>query len=64
MYAISINSYDWDSSESKGKRPKPTPLQHMRLWFSNASGVTIKHGTNKLLNKELDDMGYGHVRKT
>ena len=24
--AISSNSYDWDSSESEGKRPKPTPL--------------------------------------
>ena len=34
MSAISINSYDWDSSESEGKRPKPTPLPHMRLWFA------------------------------
>ena len=33
MCAISINSYDWDSSESEGKRPKPTPLPQMRLWF-------------------------------
>ena len=32
MCAISINSYDCDSSESKGKKPKPTPLPHMRLW--------------------------------
>ena len=23
----------WDWSESEGKRPKPTPLSHMRLWF-------------------------------
>ena len=29
MCTISINSYDWDSSESEGKRPKPTPLPHM-----------------------------------
>ena len=29
--AISLKSYDWDSSESEGKRPKPTPLPHMRL---------------------------------
>ena len=33
MCAISINSYDWDSSESEGKRPKATPLPHTRLWF-------------------------------
>ena len=31
MCAISIYSYDWDSGESEGKRPKPAPLQHMRL---------------------------------
>ena len=28
MCAISINLYDWDSSESEGKRPKPTPFPH------------------------------------
>ena len=33
MCAISIISYNWDSSESEGKRPKPTPLPHMRLWL-------------------------------
>ena len=33
MCAISINSYNGDWSESEGKRPKPTPLLHMRLWF-------------------------------
>ena len=33
MCAISINFYGWDSSESEGNRPKPTPLPHMRLWF-------------------------------
>ena len=27
----SSNSYNWDLSESKGKKPKPTPLPHMRL---------------------------------
>ena len=27
MCAISINSYNWDSSESEGKRPKPTPYR-------------------------------------
>ena len=26
LCAISSNSYDWDSSESEGKRPKSTPL--------------------------------------
>ena len=31
--SISITLYDWDSSESEGKRAKPTPLPHMRLWF-------------------------------
>ena len=30
MCAILINSYDWNSSESEGKRSKPTPL---RLWL-------------------------------
>ena len=35
MCAISINMYDWDSSESEGNRPKTTPLPHMRrLWLS------------------------------
>ena len=37
MCTISINSYDWDSSESEGKRSKPTPLPHMRLWFLHGS---------------------------
>ena len=31
LCAISSNSYDWDSSESKGKIPKPFSLPHMRL---------------------------------
>ena len=31
--AISSNSYDWDSSESGGKRSKPSPLPHMQLWL-------------------------------
>ena len=26
-------SYDSNESESEGKRLKPTPLPHMRLWF-------------------------------
>ena len=29
--AISSKSYDWDSSEWEGKRPKPTRLSHFRL---------------------------------
>ena len=33
MCAISINSYDWDSRESEGNRPKSTPLPHERLKF-------------------------------
>ena len=32
--AISSKSYDRDSSESEGKRPEPTHLPHMRLWFT------------------------------
>ena len=28
-------SYDSNESESEGKRLKPTPLPHMRLWFFN-----------------------------
>ena len=35
MCARASNSYDWDSSESEGKRLEPTPLPHMRLWFFN-----------------------------
>ena len=27
-------SYDSNESESEGKRLKPTPLPHMRLWLS------------------------------
>ena len=27
-------SYDSNESESEGKRLKPTPLPHMRLWFN------------------------------
>ena len=30
-------SKDWDSNESEGKRPKTTPLSHMRLWFKFSS---------------------------
>ena len=33
MCAFSINSYEWESRESEGKRPKTTPSPHMRLWF-------------------------------
>ena len=32
MCAMSKNSYNWDWSESEVKRPKLTPLPHMRLW--------------------------------
>ena len=41
MCAISINSYDWDSSESEGKRPKLTPLPHMRLLFRRYSSSLV-----------------------
>ena len=41
MCAISINSYNWDWSESEGKRSKQTPLLHMRLWLEMLS---LKHG--------------------
>ena len=40
--AIPSESYDWDPSESEGKRPNPTPLPHMRFLFnfySNFSSV-------------------------
>ena len=30
-------SYDSNESESEGKRLKPTPLPHMRLWFGLSS---------------------------
>ena len=30
MYAISLNSYDWDWSESEGKKPKSTPFYRIR----------------------------------
>ena len=32
--AISIYSYKWDWSELEGKRPMPTPLPHLRLWYN------------------------------
>ena len=32
LCAISSNSCDCDLSELEGKRPKLTPLPHMRLW--------------------------------
>ena len=51
MCAISINSYDWDSSESEGKRPKPTPFPHMRLWFLHPKKL---HSTfTKLFEKSI-----------
>ena len=46
MCAISINSYDWDSSESEGKRPKPTLLPHMRLQFQHATMFSISKSLN------------------
>ena len=48
MCAISINSFDWDSSESEGKRPKPTPLPHMRLWFSHPRPGEFLSKTQKM----------------
>ena len=45
MCATSINSYDWGLSESQGKRPKPTSLPHMQLWFFCSEG-------NGLLERE------------
>ena len=33
-----IKSYDWDSSDSEGKSPNPTPLPHVRLWVKYAKG--------------------------
>ena len=39
MCAISIISYDWDSSESEGKRPKPTPLPTVKSIKRHASDV-------------------------
>ena len=34
IFRFSYNcSYDSNESESEGKRLKPTPLPHMRLWF-------------------------------
>ena len=33
MFSISSKWYDWNSSESEGKRHKPTPLSHMQLLF-------------------------------
>ena len=33
LCVISSNSFCCDWSESEGKRPKPTPLPHLRLWF-------------------------------
>ena len=47
MCAISINSYNWDSSESEGKRPKPTPLPHMRLLFNTARKIFYNFGGNR-----------------
>ena len=35
--AISSKWHEWDSSESEGKRPNPTPLPHMRLLFSETT---------------------------
>ena len=35
IFRFSYNcSYDSNESESEGKRLKPTPLPHMRLWYS------------------------------
>ena len=48
LRAISSNSYGWDSSESEGKRPKPTLLPHMQLWFSKYS-----NRQQKLIGKML-----------
>ena len=42
MCAISKNSDDWDCSESEGKRPKPTPLPHMRLWCQGACKTSLQ----------------------
>ena len=34
MCARASKSYDWNPGESEGKRPKPIPLPHMRLWLN------------------------------
>ena len=43
LCAISTNSHDWDLSESEGKRPKPTPVPHMRLWLFGLLGLNWAH---------------------
>ena len=43
-------SYDSNESESEGKRLKPTPLPHMRLWFLIAFNCYITVTNLKLLS--------------
>ena len=45
MCAISINSYDWDSSESEGKRPMQTPYR--------ICGSAYLHSFKKIVNKKI-----------
>ena len=54
MCAISKNSYNWDCSESEGKRPKPIPSPHMRLWLSmitvySRQYIQSNHGPSSMI---------------
>ena len=41
IFAISSKPYYWDSSESEGKSPNPTPLPHMQLLLLDGLGSKI-----------------------
>ena len=47
MCARASKSYDLDSSESEGNRPKPTLLPHMRLWFAFVLNLFLDSLTRK-----------------
>ena len=56
MCTISINSYDWDSSESEGKRPKPTPLPHMIHTVKKDDKTKISRLKRKQNNKNVTSL--------
>ena len=48
-------SYDSNESESEGKRLKPTPLPHMRLWLKQPISMSLQIGNVACVLRTVSD---------
>ena len=62
--ALTSKSYERDSSELEEKRPKPTPLPHMRLWFKETEigcKYQVKNGETSLTESSKPNPVFSEV---